>query len=135
MNSLLEIAVLGLYVPIILFSGASCWLFLKRLIIPAILARRLNVEHYAIGLSAVFALAAHFAESVYYGVARWFGMWDLLNSQLLLIGAWKLLILSSCIFAVAALNSAENNFANVRRVTMYAFLTWLFGALAALTVI
>lgn len=131
MNKLLELAVLGIYLPIILFSGASCWLFISRLIIPAWKAGRLDVQHYAVGVSAVFALAAHFAENVWYGSARWFGKFEAMNHQLLAVGAWKFLILCSTVFAVAALQAGHSDKRTLGRVVFWALLCWVFGVIAS----
>lgn len=134
MKYLLEVAVLGLYAPIIIFSGLSCWLFMSRLILPAFRRGKLDVEHYAIGVSATFALAAHFAENVWYGTARWFGQFAMLNDQLIFVGAWKVLILISTVFAVAALQVGTSNKATLGRVFRLALICWLCGALAATAV-
>lgn len=105
---LLEALVLGLYVPIVLFSATACWLVVTRLILPAYRKGKLDVEHYAVGGSLVFALAAHLSENLYYGAARWFGKFEMLNDQLLFIGAWKLLILISLVLALTWVRAAEH---------------------------
>ena len=117
-----------------IFSGVSCWLLIVRLLFPAWRAGRLDVKHYAIGISASFALAAHFAENAYYGSARWFGQFHSLNDQLIYVGAWKLLILFSTVFAVASLNAATSDSANVKRVLALALFTWAVGALLAASI-
>lgn len=135
MKNLLELAVLGLYVPIILFSGAACWLFIGRLILPAWRLGKLDVQHYAVGISAAFALAAHFAENVWYGSARWYGKFEAMNHQLLFVGAWKLLILCSTVFAVAALQAGHSDQRTLGRVTVWALLCWAIGMVAATAVV
>lgn len=131
MNAL-ELAVKGLYVPIILFSGAACWLFIARLILLAWRLGKLDVQHYAVGISAVFALVAHFAENIWYGSARWFGKFELMNNQLIFVGAWKILILCSTVFAVAALQSGHSDQRTLLKVSLWALACWAFGIIAAM---
>lgn len=133
-HTTLSVAVMGIYLPIVIFSGASCYLLIVRLLLPAWRQGRLDVKHYAIGISASFALAAHFAENAYYGAGRWFGQFHSLNDQLIYVGAWKVLILFSAVFAVAALNAATSDSANVKRVMGLALITWVIGALLAASI-
>lgn len=131
MADLIESLVLGLYVPIILFAGVACWLLVTRLLWPAFREHRLDVEHYAIALSAAFALAAHFTENVYYGSARWLKTFDVLNSALFAVGLWKLLILASAVMATAALSRAATDGPHVARLVGIALALWALGAFGA----
>lgn len=131
MSYIIEILAHGIYVPIILFSGISCWMFISKMIIPAFKAGRLDIEHYAIGISAVLSLAAHFGENSMYGPARWFDSFSVVNEAYALVMTWKVLILASSIFAVVALNKAKTGAANLRKVTLAALVVWALGAAAA----
>lgn len=130
MESLIEAAILGLYFPIVVFSGVACWLLIARLLWPAVKDRTLHVDRYAIALSAAFALAAHAAENTYYGIARWTDNFQALQA-LWIVGAWKMLIMSSGILAVAALSRASTDGAHVRRLIGIALALWFVASIVA----
>lgn len=131
MADLIESLVLGLYAPIIFFSGLACWMLLTRLIIPSLRDRSFSLDRYAIALSAVFALAAHLTENTYYGAARWVGKFYVLNSQLLIVGAWKLLVLASAVLACAALSKATTDATYIARLTGVALSAWAVASVLA----
>ena len=49
---MVEHLVLGMYAPIVFFSCYAVWMLISRLLMPAILAKRLNLGTYAIAISA-----------------------------------------------------------------------------------
>lgn len=130
MDAIIEATVLGLYVPIVVFSGIAAWLLVARVLWPALRERDLKVERYAIALSAALALAAHAFENIYYGFGRWTDNFALLQT-LWLVGLWKLLIMGSGIMAVAALSRAATDGAHVRRLVGIALALWFVASIAA----
>lgn len=114
----------GVYLPIVIFSGIACWMLVWRLVIPAIRHRGLRLDDYAIGVSASFALGAHFFENVWYGGARWFGAFESLNNALVGVLAWKVLILASSVTAVAALSAAATDGPHIGRLAAIAAVVW-----------
>lgn len=101
--------VLGLYIPIVLFSLAAVVLLLVRLIIPAFYQKKMNLGTYSIALSSLFSLASHALENSWYGVIRWnnanFQIESLPNRDdiWVVLGIGKIFILISTLFAVVAL--------------------------------
>ena len=129
MNSIIEHLVLGMYLPIVVMSGLACVLFVKKLLIPAFHNRALTTDRYAIALSASFALGAHAFENAFYGLIRWFpDAFGWLNDQLWIVGAWKLMILTSCVFAVAALQVAESNHSSIGKLVALSSIATVIGA-------
>lgn len=126
--------VLGLYITIVTFSTAACYLFVARLIIPAIRNRRFSFDSYALGLATVFSLAAHAIENAYYGLIGWWpDVFGWLNNELWLVGAWRLMILAGCVFAITALRNAHaESGESASVVALAAALATIIGALAAL---
>ena len=100
---MIENLVLGLYAPIIFFSGYAVWMLISRLLIPAFAAHRLDMGTYAIAISACLSLLAHAMENSWYGIMRWNTGLDYLGNMWPVIGLWKLIILASSFFAVLAL--------------------------------
>ncbi len=135
MDRIIDALVLGIYAPIVVFSGIACYLFLSRLLIPAMKEGSFSVDQYAIGVSACAALAAHFGESLYYGVPRWVGEWDRFNDFLVGVGLLKLLILVSSVFAVAALSQAATSATHLGRLTVIAAALWAGASAAALVLV
>ncbi len=125
-------AVLALYFPIVVLSLPALWLFLTRLIFPLLRARTFDIDRYCIGMSAVTSLTAHALENPYYWLIRAFPQqFGWLNQAYLFVGLWKLLIIASCIFALAGLSHAITDRAQLGRLTFLATLLWIFGYIIA----
>lgn len=131
-DKVLQTVILGMYIPIIVLSGAACYYYVTRVLVPAVRGRYFNFETHAVALAAILALAAHFSENLYYGVGRlkteWF-YW--MTNQLLVVGAMKLLILGSAILATAVYNRAIFGSANFRKLIYLALALWALGAFGA----
>lgn len=127
--------VLALYLPIVMLSLPALWLFVTRLLLPVLRARNLDLDRYCIGMSAATSLAAHALENPYYWLIRVsperFG-W--LNHTYVFVGLWKLLIVVSCIFALAGLSHAITDRAQLGRLTLLALVLWGIGYVVAVLV-
>jgi len=133
MSRWLEAALLGLYIPIVVFSALACWMLVMRVVIPA-LRRRDGLDRYAIGISCALALGAHLTETVYYGAARWFDLRELMFGGHVWATLWKMLILASSVMAVSALSAAATDGPHLRRLASIAGALWWIGAMVALWV-
>jgi len=129
-TKIIEAVVHGIYVPIIVFAVLACYLLAARLILPAWRENRLDVDRYALPLSAALALAAHAYEAALYGPYRWFG-WHWLNSMLPAVWVGKVLILSSVVMAVAAISRAATDGAHLARLAGIAVALWALSAVVA----
>lgn len=128
----LGVLILGMYIPIIVLSGAACYLYVTRVFIPAIRGHYFNLETHAVAMAAILALGAHFSENVYYGVGRFKAEWfDWMTNQLLVVGLMKLLILGSAILATAVYNKAIFGSANFKKLIKLAVALWLVGVIIA----
>lgn len=127
-----EALVQGIYLPIIVFAGLSCYLLCARLLWPAWREKRLDVMHYALGISCSLSLASSFGEAVYYGVPRWLNEFDAWNRRLGFVGALKLLVLGAAVFAMTAINNQPSSSANLYRVAGWAGVIWLVGIAVSL---
>ena len=124
--------VLALYLPIVVLSLPALWLFATRLLLPLLRARNLDLDRYCIGMSAASSLAAHAVENPYYWLIRAFPeRFAWLNQTYVLIGLWKLLIVASCIFALAGLSHAITDRAQLGRLTLLALMLWGIGYVVA----
>lgn len=128
---IIDVSVIGLYVPLVVFSGIGFYLLLSRLIWPALRNRALTVDRYALGISATLSLGAHFFENIYFGVPRWTDQWDWFNNFLPAVGVWKVMIMASAIFAMAALSKATTHHTHIVRLTLLACSLWAAASLAA----
>ena len=127
-----DLIVLGMYVPIVIFSGSAAAMFWTRLIWPALREKRLEISKYAIGISATFALAAHALENSFYGILRWHShWWTEWASFLPIVGLWKLLILASSVFAVAALRQEDTTHKSLVQLCGLVLALWAFGMVLA----
>jgi len=126
---------MGMYVPIVVMSGVACYLYTKRVLIPAIRGRYFRLEHHAVALAAIMALAAHFTENLYYGVARISDKWLYsMIGVLPVVGAMKLLVLVSAILATSVYNKAVFGEANLRRLLLIVLYMWLVGSVVTIFV-
>jgi len=127
--------VLALYLPIIAMSLPALWLFMTRLVFPPIRRRDFDIDRYCIGLSAVTSLSAHAVETPYYWLVRAFPQeFGWLDQVYALVGLWKLLIIASCIFALAGLSHAITDSAQLGRLTLLAAGLWACGYVIAVLV-
>ncbi len=125
MSSFVDQAILALYIPIVAFSGTACWLYITRVLWPAIIRRHFTLKHHAVALAATFALLAHFTENVYYGIIRIDDRFVSYMGKLEFIAPMKLIILFSSILAVAVYNKAVFGAQNLLRLNMIALVLWL----------
>lgn len=105
--TLIDAAVLGMYVPIVLVAAATCVLFGWRYFWRRYRThgwRRLGDN--AMALCGFCSLAAHAAENSFYGLARWSAGHDHLIDWLPGVGVWKGLILAACIFGATGIMRA-----------------------------
>lgn len=116
---------LGLYAPIVFFSGYAVWMIISRLLLPALIARRLDVGTYAIAISACLSLLAHAVENTWYGVIRWNPQLHYLSDIWGVIGLWKIVILSSSFFAVLALEERAPTGRRVATLLCYGAALWV----------
>jgi hypothetical protein len=123
--------VLGLYIPIVIFSGYAVWLILKHLILPSVYEGSFRLTLYAIAISALLSLAAHAVENTLYGLVRWSNKFDFLNDWWGIVGFGKILILASSIYAVVALRPKPINGAELFKLSVYALVLWAVGSVAA----
>lgn len=137
MMDLIQIIVLGMYIPIIVMSGTACTLYVFKVLWPSIKGRYFHLQTHAVALSAVMALAAHFSENVYYGIGRLQADWyQWMSGFLPMVGLMKLLILGSSVLAIAVYNTAAFGNPNIKRLLGHVLLLWLTGsALAAFLVV
>lgn len=120
-------AVLALYLPIVAFALPACWLFIVRLIIPALKHHAREIDRYVIGLSAACALGAHAIEQVFYWTIRVFSTMAWLNDAWVLVGTWKLMILASAVLAYAGLSRAATGRTQIQYLTAIAIGLWVVG--------
>lgn len=129
--AVIDLIVLGMYVPIVIFSGAAAAMFWMRLIWPALREQRLEIGKYAIGISATCALAAHALENSFYGILRWNSHWREWADFLPLVGIWKVLILASSVFAVAALRQEATTHKSLVQLCALVLAFWVLGTVLA----
>lgn len=124
---------LGMYVPIVVYSGVACWLYVTRVFVPSIKGHFFRFQTHAVAMAAVMALAAHFSESIYYGIARTNAhLYDVMSDILPVVGAMKLMVMASAILATAVYNKATFGSANIARLVGVAAVLWALGSTAAL---
>lgn len=128
---IIDTSVIGLYVPLVVFSGIGFYLLLSRLIWPAMRNRTLTVDRYALGISATLSLGAHFFENIYFGIPRWTDKWGWFNNYLPAVGVWKAMIMASAIFAMAALSKATTYRTHIGCLTGVAVFLWVVASLIA----
>jgi hypothetical protein len=121
----IDAMILALYAPIVMFSGAACWLYLVRVLVPAIRHGTFSLERHAVALSAIAALLAHFIESLFYGLGRYDFEYQYLWARLEWVGPMKVVILFSSVLAVAVYNKAAFGKMNLLRLNVIAFGAWL----------
>lgn len=122
---------MGMYVPIVVMSGVACYLYTTRVLIPALRGHYFRLEHHAVALAAIMALLAHFAESLYYGVARVdVRLFDLMTSVWPAVGLMKLMVLISAVLATSVYNKAVYGQANFKRLIMLVAYLWAIGSIA-----
>lgn len=130
--SIIDAIVMGMYLPISIMSGIACFLYITRILLPAIQSGDFSLKEHAVALSAILALAAHFAENVYYGVSRFnVQIYDLMNDFLPMVGAMKLLILGSSILSIAVYSKAVFGRTYLNKLTWVTLVLWLIGAALA----
>lgn len=134
MGNIIDALVLGMYLPIVVFSGFACWLFVSRLLWPAVREGSFSIDQYALAIAASCALAAHFTENLYFGIPRWLGEFDAWNDMLPIVGLWKTLILASALFATAALSKAATDGAHLGRLLVIALSLWAGASAVAMVV-
>lgn len=126
----IDLAVLGLYFPIVVFSGWALWLYLARVLYPAIQRRVFSLRDHALVVAIALALAADLSENLYYGTARLDAEWYFyLTNALPAVGLGKGLILAAAVFAVAGYKKAVYGEAKLSRLVLFAFLLWVASAL------
>lgn len=123
--------VLGLYIPIVIFSCWAAWLILDKLILPSVYEGSFRLTLYAIAVSALLSLLAHAVENLLYGLIRWNAHLKFLNEWWGIVGLGKLLILASCIYAVLALRDQKVDGTGLFKLTLYVLALWAIGAGAA----
>ena len=128
---LIDQAVLGMFLPVVLFSGAACWLFLTRLLLPALRKGDFNLEVYAVGLSAFFSMSSHFTENVFYFMVRVGLLPNAVDFAMPIVGFMKLLILFGALLAVAVYSKALFGRAQLTQLAESALGFWMLGAVLA----
>lgn len=131
LQDIIEVVVLGMYVPIIVMSGAACVLYIARVLYPSIRGRYFHLQTHAVALSAVMALAAHFSENLYYGFSRFNSGMTWIRDFLPMVGMMKLLILGSAVLAIAVYNTAAFGNPNIKRLVGQVLALWLVGVILA----
>ena len=128
---MIESVVLGLYAPIVFFSGYAVWMLFAHLLLPAFKDHRLTIGKYAIAISAFLSLLAHVMENSWYGFARWNNGWQVMNSVWPIIGLWKLIILASSFFAVVALQPETPTKTTMSQLVAFGIFLWVLFTLIA----
>lgn len=123
--------VLGLYVPIVVLSGAASWLLLTRLVLPSWRAREFNIERYSLALGSLFAMASHWEENIVFGLGRWSSALSFLLTDVRYAVVGKLLIVVGALFTMSALLRAETNKKALGRMALLALSLWIAGVLLA----
>lgn len=124
---------LGIYLPIIVLSAKA----VMRIVIDvgrAAAKDRFRLEQHSLALAAGFALSAHLYENAYYGFARWFNAFDLLNRSLIGVGFGKVLILFACICALASVWSWGSARMRLTAAAMLAVSLWGVAVVVAVRV-
>lgn len=126
MDKLFQTILLGMYAPIIVLSGTACYLYVIKILVPAMKGRYFHFESHAVALAAIMALMAHFSENVYYGVGRFdAGLFDWMSNQLIMVGLMKVLILASAVLATAVYNKARFGISNIGKLMTLVVVLWL----------
>ena len=125
MGKALQAVIMGMYLPIIILSGAACFLYITKILIPAFRGGYFNFEKHAVALAAITALLAHFSENVYYGVGRVNGpLFDWMTNQWAMVGAMKMLILVSSILATSVYNKSRFGISNIGKLICLVIVLW-----------
>ena len=128
-----EYLLLGLYAPIVVFSAYAVYMLIVRLLLPAFIARRLDIATYAIAISACLSLLAHVLENAWYGVMRWNAGLSAFNTAWPILSIWKVVILLSSFFAVLALQQTAPSARKIAGLSLLAITLWAgFSYLASI---
>lgn len=122
-----------MYLPIALFSGTACWLYIARGLWPALRNGTFKLERHAVALAATAALLAHFSETLFYFAMRIDKdnmSWLLVNFEV--VAPMKLIILFSSVLAVAVYNKAVFGVQNLMKLNLLALAVWAAGFVALL---
>lgn len=131
MGKALQAVIMGMYLPIIILSGAACFLYITKILIPAFRGGYFNFEKHAVALAAITALLAHFSENVYYGVGRVNGpLFDWMTNQWAMVGVMKMLILISSILTIAVYNRSRFGISNISKLIHLAVVLWTSTAVS-----
>lgn len=133
---IIDAIVLGLYPAIAVFASWASYLYVFRVLLPAIQLRRLNLGDHAImgGISAL--LVAIFIEDALYGPQRWgVGFFDKLADVLPLVGISKTFILMGSVLAVFGFRHAISGDDDFGRLVAVAGAVWAIGTVSAMLLV
>ena len=131
MDRALRTIILSMYLPIIVLSGAACFLYITKILIPAFRGGYFNFEKHTVALAVIMALLAHFSENVYYGIGRMNGeLFGWMTNQWAMVGVMKMLILISSILTIAVYNRSRFGISNISKLIHLAVVLWTSTAVS-----
>lgn len=120
----------AIYIPVVLFSAAAAYLYLRHVLWPAWRSGTLSVREHGITLGMVAAFSADSAENVYYGMGRISeSFYNSLSWSVPHVAAMKLLILAASIYAISAYSQAVHDRGITWQLVGGALLLWGVSAL------
>lgn len=129
--SSIDIAVLALYPPVIVFSGWAVWLYVVNVLIPAYRSGVFNLSDHALVLAFALITSADFLENIYYGFARIDSkLYSAFSNFLPTVGILKTIILAGTIFAVAGYRKAITGQMKIAPLAMMAWSIWFVSMMA-----
>jgi len=129
MNSV-DLAVLALYPPVIIFSGWAVYLYIVKVIAPAWRDGTFNLADHALVIAFALITAADFLENIYYGAARLDkGLYIAMTGFLPTVGILKVVILGGTIFAISGYRKALYGKMQLTQLSFAAWSIWLTSLL------